>query len=335
MPRTSLLVALFIALAPPVLVGCATARPCLDGTISPPAGSQLVFTPYCAKSSDDTCLQAYEWKPRSGPVRGALVIAHGLRDHATRYGALAEALGAQGFAIYAQDMRGHGRSGGDRQRFDSIAQLVEDLDLAVTEAKKRNPGVPVFLYGHSLGGLVSTEYVLAHGDNLKGFILSGPALKLQPSVSGGEKAAARFFSSVLPGLPAQALDDSEFVRDPAAKAELASDPLVDHANLPARSAAAALDAIEDVQRRMEQVTVPFLVMHGSADKATNPEGSRELYARAHSTDKTLKIYDGLYHDLMHEPEHDRIIGEVTAWILARTPASGERSALAPRPRASR
>jgi alpha-beta hydrolase superfamily lysophospholipase len=116
------------------------------------------------------------------------------------------------------------------------------------------------------------------------------------------------------------VDDSEFVREPAAKADLASDPLIDHANLPARSAAAGLDAIADVQRRMEQVKVPLFIMHGTGDKATNPEGSRELYARAGSADKTLKLYDGMFHDLLHEPERDRIIHDVTAWISARAGA---------------
>lgn len=319
MPRTSLFAVVFAACIAAALGGCATARPCAEGPAPAVASAQLALTTYCAKAADGTCLQAYEWKPR-GQVRGAVVIIHGIRDHATRYGALAEALGAQGFAVYAQDLRGHGRSGGDRQRFESIGQLVADADLAVAEAKRRNPGVPVFVYGHSLGGLIATQYALAHGAGLQGVVLSGPALKLMPSVTDGQKSAARFFSGVLPGLPAQAVDDTEFVRDPAAKAELASDPQIDHANLPARSAAAALDAIDDVQRRMDQVTVPLFIMHGAEDKATNPDGSRDLYARARSADKTLKVYDGMFHDLLHEPERDRIVHDVTAWISAHAGA---------------
>jgi lysophospholipase len=276
-----------------------------------------VIRPYHAQASDGTCLQAYEWKPASGQVMGSVVIVHGIRDHASRYAALAEALTARGLVVYAQDMRGHGDSGGDRQRFDSLPQLVEDTDLAVEQARKLNPGVPVFVYGHSLGGLISTHYALAHGDKLRGLVLSGPALKLFPSVSDGQKGAARFFSAILPGLPAQSVDDTEFVREEAAKKELAADPLVWHDNLPARSAAAALDGIDDVQKRMGDLKVPVLILHGSADKATNPEGSRELSTRAASTDKTLKIYDGVFHDLMHEPEHNQITGDVVGWITAR------------------
>jgi len=296
---------------------CATTNPCLAGGLTASSTATAALNPYQTKAPDMTCLQAFEWNPKTASPRGVVVVVHGVRDHAYRYDVLAQALTKQGLAVYAQDHRGHGQSGGDRQRFDSVGQLVEDVDVAVSEAQRRNPNVPVFLYGHSLGGLVATQYALAHGEKLRGVVLSGAALKLMPSVGDGEKAAARFFSGLIPGLPAQRLDDSEFVREPAEKAALAADPLIHHENLPARSAAAGLDAIEDTQRRMEQVKVPLLILHGGADKATNLEGSRELYARAGSTDKTLKIYDGVFHDLMHEPEHDRIIQDVTEWITQR------------------
>jgi acylglycerol lipase len=307
-------------LLPPVFVllvsGCAAVRPCVGALPETATRDQVTRTSFRTEAPDQTCLQAYEWKSAQ-PVKGVVVVEHGIRDHASRYSALAEALAAKGLAVYGQDLRGHGSSGGNRQRFDSIDELVGDLDLAVSEAKKRNPGLPVFLYGHSLGGLISTHYALAHGTSLKGLVLSGAALKLPTYVTGGEKAAARFFSVVIPGLKAQRVDDTVFVREPAAKAELAADPQVDHFDLPARSAAAGLDAIDDVQTRMEEVKVPLLIMHGSADQGTNIEGSRELNQRAASADKTLKIWDGLFHDLLHEPERDQVISTVDAWISAR------------------
>ncbi len=302
------------------LTGCATARQCPAPALSAASTAHGMRTPYRAQAADGTCLQAFEWMPSTGPVRGVVVVIHGIRDHASRYEALAEALMGQGLAVYAQDHRGHGHSGGEHQRFESIAQLVGDVDVAVQEAKRRHPGVPVFLYGHSMGGLVATHYALAHGELLRGVVLSGAALELPPSVSDGQKGAARFFSAVLPGLPAQEVDDTEFVREPAAQAEMAEDPLIDHSNLPARSAAAMLDAIEDVQRRMEEVKVPLLVLHGTADKATSVEGSRDLSQRASSSDKTLKLYEGVYHDLLHEPERELVIQDATQWILARLPA---------------
>jgi acylglycerol lipase len=297
--------------------GCATVRPCATTLPSATSSGGAVLTPYRVQGAGNTCLQAFEWKAPSTPARGAVVVIHGLRDHASRYSALAEALTTQGLVVYAQDHRGHGYSGGPRQRFDSVAELVSDVDLAVAEAKQRNPGVPIFLYGHSMGGLVATHYALEHGEGLRGLVLSGAALKLQPSVTGGEKAAARVFGAIIPGLPAQRLDDSEFVRDPSAQKELAADPLIDHANIPARSASAMLNAIENLGTRMEEVKVPLLILHGQADKATPFEGSQELAARAGSTDKTLRLYENVYHDLLHEPERDAIISDVTSWITAR------------------
>lgn len=292
---------------------CATMGPCLGAL--PEVSAAL--TPYRVEAGEGECLQAYEWKAES--PRAAVVVMHGIRDHAVRYDGLARALTAKGFSVYAQDMRGHGRSGGDRQRFDSMPLLAADLHLAVSEAKRRNPGLPVFLYGHSLGGLISTTYVLEHPSELAGLVLSGPALKLFPSVSGGEKAGARFFSAVLPGLKVQAFDDTEFSRDPAAKQDLATDPLVDHSNLPARSAAAALDGIDFVQAHLPEVKLPFLVMHGTVDTATNLEGSVELAEKAASSDKTLKKWEGLHHDLLHEPERAEVVELVTSWLEAHLP----------------
>jgi lysophospholipase len=267
---------------------------------------------------NELCLQAFEWKG-SAPVRGVVVVVHGLRDHALRYDPLAEAFVKQGLAVYAQDNMGHGRSGGDRQRFDSMKELVSHVDLAVDEARKRHPGVPVFLYGHSLGGLISATYALDHADKLTGLVLSAPALKLLPSVSDSDKSGARFVSGLIPGLRVQALDDSEFVREDAAKKELAADPLVDHSNLPARSAAATLDGIDAVQARFAELKVPFLVMHGTVDKATNIEGSRELTEKAAASDKTLKVWEGSWHDLLHEPEKQQVVELVTGWVAERLP----------------
>ena len=273
-------------------------------------------TPYSALAADGTKLQAYAWQP-GGATRASLVIVHGLRDHASRYGALASALAAQGIAVYAQDHRGHGRSGGNRQAFDSIAQLVGDVHLAVQEAQRRNPGQPVFLYGHSLGGLVATHYSLEHPGALRGLVLTGPALKLDPSVNGVQQSLVRFLGAILPNLPAQPIDDTQFVREASARAELAADPLIVHANLPARSAVAGLDGIEAIQKRMGEVSVPLLILHGTADKGTNIQGSRELHARAASADKTFKPLEGVYHDVMHEPERDAIIADVVGWVTAR------------------
>lgn len=297
------------------MTGCATARPCAGPPAMPSSvPASVVLTPFQNQGAEQTCLQAWEWAPKSAaPVVGVVIIVHGIRDHALRYTALANALVDRGFAVYAQDMRGHGQSGGPSQRWESLTELRDDVDVLMAEAKKRHPGLPVFVYGHSLGGLISTHVALEHPE-LSGLVLSGAALKLLPGVTGGQKAAAHFFGAIAPGLHAQHVDDTEFVREAAAKAELAADPLVVHDDLPARSAAATLDGIEEAHAHSAELKMPLLVMHGTVDHATNAEGSSELVERAAATDKTLKLWPGVYHDLLHEPEADQVIALVTGWL---------------------
>jgi alpha-beta hydrolase superfamily lysophospholipase len=309
-------------LAPLLAQGCAAAPRTCHG--APPEATRteaVRVTPFRHEAADATCLQAFRVEPVTDAApRAVAVVAHGLRDHATRYEELAAALVRERFVVYAQDMRGHARSGGPRQRWDSMDELTSDLDRLIAKAKSEHPGRPVFLFGHSLGGLISTRYVLERPDAVNGLVLSGAALALTDDVGGFDKAAARFFSVVIPGLPAQKLDDTVFVRDDAAKQALASDPLIVHDKLPARSAAVALNAIEDVGTRMESIAVPLLVMHGTQDVTTNVEGSKALYARAKSADKTLKLWDGLYHDLLHEPERAEVVALVVSWMKERAPA---------------
>jgi acylglycerol lipase len=289
-----------------------------SGEVHDVSTDNAILKAYASHAKDGTPLQAYEWKPKARTAKGAVVIVHGIRDHALRYAILADSLAGQGFAVYAQDMRGHARSGGSRQRFESIRQLVEDIDVEVSEVQSRNPGLPVFMYGHSLGGLVTAHYALTYPEKTKGIVLSGPALKLLPGIGGFKKGLARIFSFLIPSLPAQYVDDSQFVRELKAKAGMQTDSLIDHSNLPARSAAAALSAIDEIQKRMEEIRTPFLALHGKADKATNIEGSQELYRRGQSPDKTLKLYEHMFHDLMHEPERDVVISDVIAWLNMRT-----------------
>jgi acylglycerol lipase len=161
---------------------------------------------------DGVCLQRYEWKSASAAPRGVVVIVHGIRDHGQRYAALAVRLATAGFVVYASDLRGHGLSGGAPQLFRSIPELVADADLTVAEAKKSNPGLPVFLYGHSLGGLIVATYTRTHGERIQGAVLSGAALKLAPDVSAATQWVARTLGGILPSLPLQPVDDTIFVR---------------------------------------------------------------------------------------------------------------------------
>lgn len=271
------------------------------------------------KAADGNCLQGYEWKPVGAPVRTAVVLVHGIHDHPGRYATLAQALVAKGVAVYAQDLRGHGASGGARQRVDSIAQLVGDAELALAEAAKRNPGVPLFLYGHSMGGLVAAHVAVrdATQPRLAGVVLSSAALALPPSVSGGARAVVGTLSRLAPNLPLDAVDELQVVRDCSARSELARDPAIERDKVPARTVATILDGVVALQPLMPTIVAPLLILHGGADQVTPPEGSRMLAQRAGGKDKKLVVFDPALHSLLHELEGPAVLGEIVVFIDSR------------------
>ncbi|WP_342378758.1 lysophospholipase [Myxococcus stipitatus] len=291
--------------------GCAAATACRTRPATSPGFERT--------ASDGVCLSHLQWEPEQPPVRGVVVLIHGLRDYSDRYGGLAEALRAQGFAVVAQDHRGHGYSGGDRQRVESMQQWVDDVDGVVQATRARHPGVPVVVFGHSMGGLVATHYTLQHAADVSGLILSGAALALPPGVSGFDTRLAKIFGTLTPGLPAQSLDSEQFLHDGPEKERFLADPLITHENLPARSAKALIVAIEALEGRLQELTLPLLVVHGGEDVITSIEGSRTLVAQAASADKRLIIYEGQRHDLAHEPDAQKVIGDIVSWVEAHVP----------------
>lgn len=300
------------------LAAFAGARPsvgdCLGKTTAAGAATWRV------KAADGNCLQGYEWKPASTPPRGAIVLVHGIHDHPGRYAALAQALVAKGVAVYAQDHRGHGASGGARQRVDSAAQLVGDAELALGEAARRNPGVPLFLYGHSMGGLVAAHVAAkdAAKPQLAGVVLSSAALALPPSASGGARAVVSTLSRLAPDLPLEAVDGAQIVRESAARAELARDPAIVREKVPARTIGTILDGVVALQPLMPTIAAPLLILHGGADRVTPPAGSRALAQQAASKDKKLVVYEPALHSLLHEPEGPLVLGEIVAFVDARS-----------------
>jgi acylglycerol lipase len=315
MKTINLLVAAAILATTAAQVNAAPSTSCADvaATLDSPD-----LTTYTTTASDGTCLRGFAWKPTSTQVRGVVVITHGIRDYAMRYDAFARKLNAQGYAVYAQDLRGHAHSGGARQRFDSMKQLVADGDLAFSAARSQYPTAPLFAFGHSLGGLVTTEYALAHGEKLSGVVLTGAALMRPASVGSVAVGAAKIAGTVTPGLNLVKVDDSEFSRDPEVMKRLADDPLVDHGKLPAASVAASIRGMAEVHRRMGELNMPLLVMYGLDDKVNPTAGSDALFAGVKSTDKALKTYMNVYHDMLHEPERDQIASDIITWLNART-----------------
>ncbi len=254
------------------------------------------------------------WLPHSTP-RAVVVICHGVNSHGGQYHWAAGQLTGDGLATYALDLRGRGRSDGERFYVEDVADYVSDLANTVTLAKSRHPGLPVFVLGHSAGGVVSSVYVLDNQAELTGFICESFAF--QVPAPGFALAAIRAISHIAPRLPVLTLKNEDFSRDPNAVAALNSDPLTAHEVQPAITVAALVRADERLKAEFPSITLPVLIMHGTADKATVCHGSEFFFQTVGSTDRTLKLYEGHYHDLLNDVGKEQVMGDIREWIGAR------------------
>ncbi len=218
----------------------------------------------------------------------------------------------KGHAVFALDLRGRGKSDGERFYVDDVADYVADVAGTVEIAKARHPGLPVFLLGHSAGGVTSATYVLDYQAELAGFICESFAF--QVPAPGFALAAIKGLSHIAPRLPVLKLKNEDFTRDPVALAALNADPLIAHEIQPAATVAALVRADERLREEFPKITLPVLILHGTADKATVCEGSQFFYDTAGSTDKTLKLYKDHFHDLLADTGKEGVMADITAWI---------------------
>lgn len=253
------------------------------------------------------------WKPADAPT-AVVVICHGFNAHSGQYAWVAEQFVDQGYAVYAPDLRGRGESEGERFYVEDVAQYVSDLGKAIAIAKSRHPGLPVFLLGHSAGGVVSCTYTLENQAELAGFICEDFAFQIP--APGFVLAALKGLSHIAPHLGVLKLKNEDFSRDPEAVARLNADPLIHDETQPALTVAALARADERLHDSFAQITIPLLILHGTGDKATMFQGSEFFHQNAGSSDKTLKLYDGHYHDLLADTGKEEVMGDIAAWVKA-------------------
>ncbi|MBO9712779.1 alpha/beta hydrolase [Sphingomonas sp.] len=254
------------------------------------------------------------WLPAEAP-RAVVVIGHGFNAHSGQYAWAASQLVEAGYAVYAADLRGRGKSGGERFYVDDVADYVADQAGSIDIAKSRHPGLKVFLLAHSAGGVVGATYVLDHQAEIDGFICEDFAF--QVPAPGFALAAIKGLSHIAPHLGVLKLKNEYFSRDPEHVAMLNADPLIENENQPAATVAALVRADERLHDSFETVTLPVLIMHGSDDHATVCKGSEYFYEHAGSEDKTLKIYAGHYHDLLADLGKEAVMGDILAWLGER------------------
>ncbi len=253
--------------------------------------------------------------PPVGRPRAAVVMCHGVNSHGGQYLWPGTQFAAAGLAAFALDLRGRGKSDGERYYVQDISEYVADVASVIALAKSRHPGLPVFLFGHSAGGVVACSYALDHQAEIAGLICESFAFKVP--APDAALAVIKALSHVAPRLPVLKLKNEDFSRDPIAVRILNSDPLTLNEAQPARTVAALVRANERLRREFPRITVAMLILHGTDDRATMASGSQFFHDTAGSKDKTLKLYDGHYHDLLNDVGKDAVLADIKAWIDAR------------------
>jgi alpha-beta hydrolase superfamily lysophospholipase len=258
------------------------------------------------------------WRPDT-PPRGVVAICHGVKSHSGYYGWAAAQLVANGLAVYALDLHGRGKSDGDRYYLEKMSDYLDDVDALVKLAKSREPGLPLFLLGHSAGGVISSVYALEHQAELAGLICESFAYQVYaPDFA---LAVVKGLSHLAPHAHVLALKNEDFSRDPDVVEFMNNDPLIAHEVQPTKTVAELVRADERLTREFPLVTLPVLILHGTADKVTKPGGSQLFFDTAGSRDKTLKLYDGYAHDLLNDIGKERVMADIVSWINQRLPVA--------------
>lgn len=255
------------------------------------------------------------WKPQDEP-KAILLIVHGLAEHCGRYLNVVNYFVPRGYAVYGLDHIGHGKSEGTRVFVERFSDFTEPLKTYFDLIQGWHPGKPVFIVGHSMGGLISAVYLLEHQDELKGAVLSAPAVKVSESISPATILMAKMLAGIAPKMGVAALDANGVSKDPAVVNAYVNDPLVYNGKTTARAGGELLKAIRRVEQEAGTLHIPLLLMQGSADRLVDPGGVKMLYEKASTRDKTLKMYDGLYHEIFNEPEREQVFKDMEAWLEA-------------------
>jgi acylglycerol lipase len=258
------------------------------------------------------------WRPRAAP-RGVVAIVHGVKSHSGYFRWAAERLVEGGLAVYALDLHGRGGSDGDRLYVERLEDYLADVDALVKHARAREPTLPVFLLGHSAGGVLSCVYALEHQAELAGLVCESFAFRV--AAPEALFPVLKAIGRIAPRLPLLKLRNRDFSRDPEAVRAMENDPLVANEVQPSHTVAELVRATERLRREFPRITLPVLILHGTSDKVTRPSGSRFFYDRAGSRDKTLKLYEGHAHDLLNDLDRQVVMADIQGWMNAHLPAA--------------
>ena len=254
----------------------------------------------------------------AGKARGIMILIHGFNAHSGYMEWPGEQFASNGLASYALDLRGRGKSEGERFYVENFSDYLTDVNSLVSQARSENPGLPVYVLGHSAGGVIASSYVYEHQDEIAGLICESFAFDV--GLPHLVQLALEGVGKLLPHVHVFSLKNEDFSRDQAHVDQMNSDPLIHKESQPAETARVMLLAADALKEHMPSFTAPVLIIHGTADKATRPAGSQYFYDNAASTDKTFKLYEGHYHDLLGDIDKEIVIADIQSWIDERLPA---------------
>jgi alpha-beta hydrolase superfamily lysophospholipase len=255
------------------------------------------------------------WLP-DGEVKAVLFLVHGLGEYCGRYTNVVDHFVPLGYAIYGLDHIGHGKSGGEREMVKRLEDFNETLVTYYQMVTGWQPGKPVFIYGHSMGGLITSFHMLDHQADFKGAIISAPAVMVPPNITPVTVILGNILSRLAPKMGMIGLDTNYLSHDRAVVEAYNADPLVFHGKTPARLAAEMLRGMMRVTTEGKKISLPLFILQGSEDKIVDPAGAQMLYNLVSSQDKTLKLYPGLYHEVHNEPQRDVMFKNLEDWLAA-------------------
>ena len=261
-------------------------------------------------------LYAQSWLPDGG-ARAAIILVHGLGEHSGRYAYFAQHCTDRGFAVHTLDHHGHGKSDGQAGFVERFSVYLDGVRALLERLQAEQPDLPLFLVGHSMGALIAAAFLPESQSAFKACALSGLALRTPEPPSAFMKLVNRVMSVIAPTAPLIGLDPSGVSRDPEVVKAYVADPLVHHGKLSARLLAEMMKAMDTTRENAPKVTLPLLILHGEEDQLTCPSSSTDFHERVASTDKALKIYPELYHEIFNEPEKDAVLADMTTWLEQR------------------
>jgi len=268
------------------------------------------------KTTDGLEIFCTQSQPVTDP-KASVIIVHGLAEHSGRYDHVIRYLTDNGYVVWTFDLRGHGQSDGKRSYVKSFNDYLDDLSLIIARSLEEYPHLPTILFGHSMGGAIATLYTITHKPAIRGLLLSAASLKISSSVSPILIKLAPLISAIFPKMKTIVLDGSAISRDPLIVQAYNNDPLNYRGGIPARTGAELNAAIRRIQSQMATIDLPLLIMHGTFDRLADIAGSHLLYNKAVSSDKTLKFYEGFYHEILNDPEKQVVLNDMREWLDAR------------------